>query len=225
MKLLLAEDEHALSEALVDILSFHNYIVDPVYDGVEALAYARAGSYDGIILDIMMPKMDGLTVLEHLRREGLRTPVLLLTAKSQVEDRIRGLDRGADDYLTKPFDTGELLARIRAMLRRRAEYTPDLLECGDLILDRQSTVLRGPVGSQTLSRLEFRLLELLMLHRGVCLSSETILEKVWGYETEAELGTVWVYISYLRKKLQQVGSTVVIRAKRGVGYMLEVDSQ
>lgn len=221
MKLLLAEDERGLADALTDILEYHKYVVDAVYDGVDALDYARSGDYDGIILDVMMPKMDGLTVLRQLRGEGKHTPVLLLTARAQVEDRIQGLDLGADDYLTKPFDTGELLARIRAMLRRREAFTPDLLSCGDLHLDRQSSLLKGPEGSLPLSRLEYRLLEVLMLHRGVCLSSETILEKVWGYDTDAELGAVWVYISYLRKKLTQVGSRAVIRAKRGVGYTLE----
>ncbi|MBR5283610.1 MAG: response regulator transcription factor [Clostridia bacterium] len=223
MKILLAEDELELSDALVDILQYHKYIVDAVHNGTDAFDYARTGDYDGIIMDIMMPGMDGLTVLDRLRAEGLRTPVLLLTAKSQVEDRIRGLDMGADDYLTKPFDTGELLARIRAMLRRKADYTPDQLTAGDLCLDRQSALLRGPEGSLPLSRLEFRMLELFMLNRGICVPSETILEKVWGYDTDAELGAVWVYISYLRKKLQQVGSTAAIRAKRGVGYILEVE--
>ena len=221
MKLLLAEDEAEMLEALVDILNYPNYIVDTVDNGIDAFDYARAGDYDGIILDIMMPKMDGLTVLETIRKEGSRTPVLLLTAKNEVESRIRGLDLGADDYLSKPFVMGELLARIRAMLRRRVEYTPDLLTCGDLSLDRQSCELKGPEGTAMLSRLEFRLMEQLMLNQGTCLASETILEKVWGYDTDAELGAVWVYISYLRKKLQAVGSTATIRAKRGVGYTLE----
>ena len=138
MRLLYAEDEPALSEAVVDYLTYHNYIVDAVYDGEEAYDYARSGAYDGIILDIMMPKMDGLEVLSALRRNGCKTPVLLLTAKTQVEDRILGLDSGADDYLSKPFDMGELIARIRAMLRRREEFHPDLLHFADLTLNMQS---------------------------------------------------------------------------------------
>lgn len=221
MKLLLAEDERELSEAVVDILTFYHYMVDAVYDGEDALAYARAGQYDGIILDIMMPGKSGLEVLEQLRREGCRTPILLLTAKVQVEDRIQGLDMGADDYLTKPFVMGELLARIRAMLRRREEFTPDLLTCGDLTLNRLNFELSSRGKSVVLPKLEYRLMELLMLNQGICLSSETILEKVWGYDTEAELGAVWVYISYLRKRLVHLGTQVELRAKRGIGYTLE----
>lgn len=221
MKLLLAEDEEDMSEALVDILTYHKYIVDAVYDGAEALEYARLGSYDGIILDIMMPKMNGLNVLKQLRQAGIKTPVLLLTAKAEVEDRITGLDMGADDYLPKPFAMGELLARIRAMLRRRVEFTPDILKCGDLELNMQSYELSGNGQSFVLPRLEYQLMELFMLNQGMYLSSETLLEKVWGYDTEAEVGVVWVYISYLRKKLQALNVHVEIQAKRGIGYRLE----
>lgn len=221
MKLLLAEDEEDMSEALVDILTYHKYIVDAVYDGAEALEYARLGGYDGIILDIMMPKLNGLEVLKHLRQAGITTPVLLLTAKAEVEDRITGLDMGADDYLPKPFAMGELLARIRAMLRRRVEFTPDILKCGDLELNMQSYELSGNGQSFALPRLEYQLMELFMLNQGMYLSSETLLEKVWGYDTEAEVGVVWVYISYLRKKLQALNVHVEIQAKRGIGYRLE----
>ena len=221
MKLLFAEDEVSMSEAVVDILTYHNYQVDAVYDGADALAYARVEQYDGIILDIMMPKMNGLEVLKALREEGCRTPVLLLTAKSEVEDRIQGLDLGADDYLPKPFDTGELLARIRAMLRRRESYVPAVLSYGDIFLNPGNCELCGNGEHVALSKLEYRLMEVLMLNQGVYLSSEALLSRVWGYDTEAELGSVWVYISYLRKRLSALGSKVEIRAKRNVGYSLE----
>lgn len=225
MKLLYAEDEPAMSEAVTDILRYHNYTVDPVCDGADALAYARAEAYDGIILDVMMPGLSGLEVLRQLRQEGCRTPVLLLTAKSQVEDRIEGLDLGADDYLPKPFAMGELLARVRAMLRRREEFTPNLLRCGDLTLNQQSAELRCGEESAVLPKLEYKLLELLMLNRGRCLSTEDMLVKVWGYDTDADLGVVWVYISYLRKRLSALGSTVEIKARRGVGYTLEAGAE
>ena len=224
MKLLYAEDERSLSEAVVDILTFHHFQVDAVYDGEDALYYARTESYDGIILDVMMPKRSGFEVLEQLRAGGCRTPVLLLTAKGEVEDRIQGLDLGADDYLAKPFHMGELLARVRAMLRRRETFTPDLLTFDDLTLDPRSCVLSTAGHSVTLPKLEYQLMETLMLNQGIYLSSEDLLVRVWGYETDAELGSVWVYISYLRKRLQSLGSRVEIRAKRGVGYSLEVEA-
>ena len=188
----------------------------------QALEYARAAQYDGIILDIMMPKMSGLEVLSLLRRERCRTPILLLTAKAEVEDRIQGLDLGADDYLPKPFAMGELLARIRAMLRRREEFTPDIIECGNIALNQQSYELSGNGQTFVLTKLEYRLMETLMLNQGMYLSSEELLVKVWGYETEAELGTVWVYISYLRKRLSSMNANVEIKAKRNIGYTLEV---
>lgn len=222
MKLLYAEDERAMSEAVVDILTYHKYIVDAVYDGEEALAFAQSEHYDGIILDIMMPKLGGLEVLKKLRADGSRTPVLLLTAKSQVEDQILGLDLGADDYLPKPFPMNLLLARVRAMLRRREEFTPDILRCGNVSLNRQSYELSGNGQTFLLPKLEYQLMELLMLNKGIYLSTEDILTKVWGYDTETELGTVWVYISYLRKRLLALNADVTIVAKRNVGYTLEV---
>ena len=221
MKLLFAEDEISMSEAVVDILSYHHYMVDAVYDGEEALAYAHNSAYDGMILDIMMPRKSGLEVLAQLRQEGCRTPILLLTARSEVEDRIQGLDLGADDYLPKPFAMGELLARVRAMLRRREVFTPDLLHCGDISLNLQSYEHSCNGSSLLLPRLEFRLMELLMLNQGIYLSSEDILVKVWGYDSQTELGTVWVYISYLRKRLAALHAHVEIRAKRNIGYTLE----
>ncbi len=224
MKLLYAEDEISMSEAVVDILTYHHYTVDPVYDGQEALAYARIEQYDGIILDVMMPKINGLDVLRQLRSEGCKTPILLLTAKAEVEDRIQGLDLGADDYLPKPFHMGELLARVRAMLRRREEFTPDILRCGDISLNLQNCELSGNGQSFTLPKLEFKMMELLLLNQGIYLSSEDLLVKVWGYDTNAELGIVWVYISYLRKRLTALNANVEIRAKRNTGYMLEAMS-
>ncbi|MCR4943553.1 MAG: response regulator transcription factor [Clostridium sp.] len=222
MKLLYAEDEISMSEAVVDILKFHKYNVDVVYDGEDALSYAETGEYDGIILDIMMPKMSGLEVLKKLRERGDRTPVLLLTAKGEVEDRIEGLDSGADDYLPKPFAMGELLARVRAMLRRKESYTPDILQVGNISLNRKSYELSGNGKSFVLPKLEFQVMETLMLNRGIYISSEDLLVKVWGYETNAEIGTVWVYISYLRKRLLSLSANVAISAKRNVGYTLEV---
>ena len=224
MKLLYAEDERGLSEAVVDVLLYHKYRVDAVYDGQEALDYAKNDRYDGIILDVMMPQKSGLEVLKALRARGDKTPILLLTAKAEVEDRIQGLDLGADDYLPKPFAMGELLARIRAMLRRREEFTPDLLQLGNLSLDRRSYTLSVGEKHLLLPKLEYQIMELFLLNRGVYLSTEDILVKVWGYDTEAELGIVWVYISYLRKKLAGLGANVVIRAKRNIGYTLEVKS-
>lgn len=222
MKLLYAEDEIGLSEAVVDILSYHKYVVDAVYDGADALDYALSEHYDGIILDIMMPKKTGLEVLQTLRQKGISTPVLLLTAKAEVEDRIQGLDLGADDYLPKPFAMGELLARVRAMLRRKDMFTPDILRCGNLSLNLQSYVLSSNTQSVVLPKLEYRLMEILMLNRGIYLSTEDLLVKVWGYNTDAELGAVWVYISYLRKRLQALKANVIISARRNVGYTLEV---
>ena len=222
MKLLYAEDERSLSEAVVDILTYHKFQVDAVYNGADALDYARTEHYDGIILDVMMPKLDGFQVLERLRAEGCHTPVLLLTAKTEVDDRITGLDLGADDYLSKPFHTGELLARIRAMLRRRDTFTPNILTFADVSLSPHNFQLSVANQSVTLPKLEYLLMETLMVNQGIYLSSEDLLTRVWGYNTDAEIGSVWVYISYLRKRLQGLGSKVEIRAKRSVGYCLEV---
>lgn len=225
MKLLYAEDERSMSDAVTDILEYHKYSVDAVYDGEEALAYATSEEYDGIILDIMMPKMNGLEVLKELRKKGISTPVLLLTAKSEIEDQVEGLDAGADDYLPKPFSMELFLARVRALLRRREEFTPNLLEFGDITLDQKSYELKCKTTGKgvTLSNLEFRLLELLMLNRKIYMSVDTILYKVWGLDSDAESNTVWVYISFLRKHLTNIGSKVALTAKRSVGYILEYE--
>lgn len=221
MKLLYAEDETGMADAVVDILTYHNYQVDWVDNGQDALDYAQGGNYDAIILDIMMPRLSGLEVLEALRNAGCRVPILLLTAKTAVEDRVEGLDLGADDYLPKPFDSKELLARVRAMLRRRDNFQSDQITYGDLTLDRDSCALSSCGKTVSLSRLEFLLMETLMVNQGIYLSTETLLVKVWGYETDAEAGSVWVYLSYLRKRLAELGSRVTIQVKRGVGYRLE----
>ncbi|MDE6751250.1 MAG: response regulator transcription factor [Eubacterium sp.] len=222
MKLLYAEDEKSMSEAVTDILEYHNYTVDAVYNGNDALDYAKAEHYDGIILDIMMPGLNGIKVLQQLRKSGNRTPILLLTAKAEIEDKIEGLDAGADDYLPKPFNMRELLARVRAMLRRREEFTPDILKVGNISLNMQSYELSGNGQSFILPKLEYQMLELLMLNKGIYLSTEDLLVKVWGYETDAEIGVVWVYISYLRKRLSALNANVEIKAKRNIGYTLEV---
>lgn len=222
MKLLYAEDERSLSEAVVDILTYHKYIVDAVYNGEDAYDYAVSGDYDGIILDIMMPGQDGIEVLSALRKEGYKTPVLLLTAKTQVEERIRGLDAGADDYLPKPFDMGELLARVRAMLRRREEFHPDLIRFGDLALNIQSGTLSCRETEFVLPKQEYRLMEQLMINHNIFLSTEDLLVKAWGRETETDTNSVWLYISYLRKRLSAMNSNVEIVSKRNIGYRLEI---
>jgi len=222
MKLLYAEDEMSMSEAVVDILKYHNYIVDAVYNGADAYDYASSEHYDGIILDIMMPGLSGIEVLEKLRKSGNKTPVLLLTAKAEVEDRVEGLDAGADDYLPKPFSMKELLARVRAMLRRRENFTPDILTVGNISLNMQSYELSGNGQSFVLPKLEYQMMELFMLNKGIYLSTEDLLVKVWGYDTDAEIGVVWVYVSYLRKRLIALDANVEIKAKRNIGYTLEV---
>lgn len=222
MKLLYAEDESGLAEAVVDVLEYHHFTVDAVSDGEEALNFARLGAYDGIILDIMMPKRSGLEVLQLLRQSGNHTPIMLLTAKTEVEDRIQGLDLGADDYLPKPFAMGEFLARVRAMLRRREQYTPDIITLGNLQLNRQSYMLTCGERTVALAKLEYQMMELLMLNQGIFLSSEDLLIKLWGYDTDVDVGSVWVYLSHLRKYLAELEANVRIRVKRNIGYTLEV---
>lgn len=222
MKLLLAEDEIQLSKALVAVLRHHSYTVDAVYDGQEALDYLDNEHYDGVILDWMMPRLDGLQVLRTMRTKGIETPVLLLTAKNEIADRVAGLDAGADDYLPKPFAMDELLARIRAMTRRRSNYVDSTLRFGDLELDRNTYTLSGPSGSLVLSGKEFQMLELLLSESGRLISTEHFMNRIWGYDSDAELNVVWVYMSNLRKKLSSLDSRVSIRATRGRGYSLEV---
>lgn len=221
MRLLLAEDERDLSKALVEILKRSHYSVDPVYDGQDALDYALLGNYDGIILDLMMPKKDGLEVLKELRAQKIETPVLILTARSEIDDKILGLDLGADDYLAKPFNMGELLARVRAVVRRGVGKSENLLQCGNLSLDQSTYQLSCGSEQQRLSGKEYQMMELLMQHPGRVVSTQSFMERIWGYDSDAEINVVWVYVSALRKKLAQMGATVQIKATRGVGYSLE----
>lgn len=222
MKLLLAEDERELSRALTAILKHNNYTVDPVFDGQDALDYALNGTYDGILLDVMMPKVDGVEVLRTLRHRGITTPILMLTAKGEREDKILGLDSGADDYVTKPFDMPELLARIRALTRRNQDYVPSVLAAGDVTLDKSTFVLSGPAGQIRLASKEFQMMEMLLSVPGRVISTERFMEQIWGYDCESEINVVWVCISTLRKKLSLLNSTLRIKALRGVGYSLEV---
>lgn len=221
MRLLFAEDEKSLSRAITAILKKNHYEVDAVYDGEEALAYLECGTYDGAILDIMMPKKDGLTVLKEIRRQGINTPVLMLTAKAEIDDRVLGLDSGANDYLTKPFAAPELLARIRAMTRTQMTQNTSSLSFGNLSLNQTSFELSSPLGSYQLTNKEFQLLELLMANPGQVISSDRLFEKIWGYESDADPSVIWVYISYLRKKLTALNASVRIRAIRNAGYRLE----
>ncbi len=224
MRLLYAEDERSLARAVSTILIKNNYAVDLVYDGESALDYLDTGNYDAAILDVMMPKVDGIEVLRRMRARGDRTPVLLLTAKSEIDDRVAGLDSGANDYLTKPFDMKELLARIRAMTRVLSVQPDKTIRFGAVTLDCAGHELSGPDGSCKLADKEFQMMEMLMRQPRSLISTETFMDRVWGYESEAELNVVWVYISMLRKKLKSIGADIEIKAQRGVGYYLEVRS-
>ena len=221
MRLLLAEDEKSLSRAIIAILERNNYSADAVYDGLEALEYLESDTYDGLILDVMMPKMDGITVLKKLREKGNNIPVLMLTAKSEIDDKVLGLDSGANDYLTKPFNTRELLARIRAMTRTNTVQATSILTMGNISLNTATFELAAPGGSFRLANKEFQMLEMLMRNAGRLIPTERFMEKIWGYDSDAEISVVWVYISYLRKKLTALGANVQIKAARNAGYSLE----
>ena len=224
MRLLIAEDELDLAEALTVFFEKNHFSVDAVHNGFDAYEYASSGGYDGVILDVMMPKMNGIQVLERLRAEGCKTPIMMLTAKGQKDDRITGFNAGADDYLPKPFDPDELLSRVRAMLRRGETYRPTVLAYGDLTLDPGSGLLTCGDKSLRLSGREFQVLELFMRSPRQVFSAERIMELVWGWDNEAEINVVWVNISNLRKKLRSIGSRVSLRANRGLGYLLEEDA-
>ena len=221
MKLLLAEDGRDLADALTVLLERNKYAVDTVYNGRDAYEYARTGEYDGVILDVMMPQLTGLQVVTRLREDGVTTPVMLLTAKGQKDDRITGFDAGADDYLPKPFATDELLARIRALLRRSGDYKSTVLALGTLSLDCGSGVLSDTGGSARLSGREFQIMELFMRSPSMIISADRIIERVWGWESDTEVCSVWVHISNLRKKLRSIDSAVEINTVRGMGYVLE----
>ena len=222
MRLLYAEDEKSLARAVSAILVRNNYSVDVVHDGQSALDYLETGNYDGAILDVMMPKADGFEVLRRMRARGDSTPVLLLTARSEIDDRVAGLDSGANDYLTKPFDMKELRARIRAMTRVLSVQPDKTLSFGAVTLDCASYDLRGPGGSTKLAGKEFQMMEMLMRDPRKLVSTEAFMDRIWGYDSEAELNIVWVYISTLRKKLKGIEADIEIKAQRGVGYYLEV---
>ncbi len=221
MRLLLAEDEKDLSKALCTMLKYNNYSVDAVFNGQDALDYIDTGIYDGVILDIMMPQVDGLTVLKTIRNKGNKIPVLLLTAKTEIDDRCLGLDLGADDYLSKPFAMKELLSRIRAMIRRKSENLENVLKYGNVTLNVQTFELCAGEKSVKLSNKEFQMLEMFMRSPKRVISIDQFMTKIWGFDSEAEFNVVWVYISYLRKKLKSINASLEIKANRNVGYYLE----
>lgn len=221
MRLLIAEDELDLAEALTVFFEKNHFSVDAVNDGFSAYEYGVSGEYDAIILDIMMPKMNGIEVLQKLRSEGIKTPIMMLTAKGQKDDRITGFNAGADDYLPKPFEPDELICRVRAMLRRSDEYKPTVLSFGDIALNTSSGILECMDKSIRLSGKEFQLMEMFMRSPKIIFSAERIMEKIWGWDTDSEINVVWVHISNLRKKLKAIGTEVSIYANRGLGYVLE----
>lgn len=220
MKILLAEDERSLSRAIVKILEKNNYTADAVYNGEDALNYLESWNYDAVILDIMMPKVDGITVLKKLRAKGNTVPIIILSAKSEIDDKVLGLDSGANDYLTKPFDSKELLARIRAITRTQA-MAGNKIRFGNISLDRATFELSSPTGSFRLANKEFQMMEILMSNPQHLISSERLLERIWGYNSDVEINVVWVYISYLRKKLGALHANIQIKATRNAGYSLE----
>lgn len=221
MRLLIAEDDRDIAKALTALFEHNNYSVDAVYNGSDGYDYAVTGGYDGMILDIMMPGMDGLEVLRALRNEGVRTPILLLTARGDVEDRVSGLDAGADDYLPKPFAASELLARVRAMLRRRENYQDDILEFMGLTLNLSTFELGFQSSSIRLVSREFQMLQLLMQSPGSVVSTDQFMERIWGWDSDVEVSIVWVYVSNLRKRIDKLGAPVNIKTVRGIGYCLE----
>ena len=220
MKILLAEDEVSLARALVRILEKNNYLADAVYNGIDAVNYLQNGDYDAAILDVMMPSLDGISVLKEIREKGVNIPVIMLTAKAEIDDKVLGLDSGANDYLTKPFDTKELLARIRAMTRSQVSVN-SRISFGNITLDRAAYTLASPYGSFTLANKEFQMMEILLSNPTHVVSTERFMEKIWGYDAETEVNVVWVYISYLRKKLAALQANIQIKSARNAGYSLE----
>lgn len=225
MRLLIAEDEEDLAEALAAFFAKNNFSVDTVPDGAEALDYGISGGYDAIILDVMMPRMNGIEALQKLRQSGVKVPVMMLTAKAETADRITGFDAGADDYLPKPFSPDELLSRVRAMLRRGgAEYKAPVLTFANLSLDSAAAELRCGENRAKLSGKELQIMELFLRSPGTVFSAEKLMERVWGWDAEAEINVVWVNISSLRKKLKALGAHAAIRVNRGLGYFLEEEA-
>ncbi len=221
MRLLFAEDDRDISKAVQTLLERSGYSVDAVYNGQDALDYIEQADYDGVILDWMMPKKTGIEVLARMRGKGISTPVLMLTARDAIEDRVEGLDTGADDYLPKPFAASELLARIRAMLRRKVDYQHDVIKYADIELDKSAMTITCGKKSVSLNNKAFQLIEMLVEHPGAVLSIDQIMERIWGWDSDAEVNVVWVNISTLRKKLTEIGAHLKIKVIRGVGYSLE----
>ncbi|MEE1262723.1 response regulator transcription factor [Ruminococcus sp.] len=221
MRILFAEDDRDIAKAVQTLLERSGYSVDVVFNGRDALDYVETGEYDGVILDWMMPKLSGIDVLSQMRSQGLSTPALMLTARDAVEDRVAGLDTGADDYLPKPFAASELLARVRAMLRRKEEFKPDVIKFSDIELDKSAMSISCGGSSVRLNNKAFQLMEMLVEHKGAVLSISQIMERIWGWDSDSEVNVVWVNISFLRKKLSELGAHAKIKAVRGVGYTLE----
>ena len=221
MRILIAEDDPKLLKSLVHIFELNHYATDGVDNGVDAFDYASSGEYDGLVLDIMMPGMDGVTLLKKLRANGITTPALFLTARTEIDQRIEGLDAGADDYLPKPFSTGELLARVRAMLRRKDNFTPDMLNFGALSLNRSTYELICDGKTQSLSGKEFQVMEMLMQNPKTIVTAEQLITHIWGWDTNVDTSVVWVHISNIRKKLEMLSAPVAIKFVRNAGYMLE----
>ena len=221
MRILIAEDEVGIAKALKLVLEKNRFAVDMVHNGLDALEYMLSVSYDAVVLDIMMPGLDGLEVLKRAREKGVTAPVLFLTAKAEVEDRIAGLDAGADAYLPKPFAMGEFISRVRALTRRSGNYAPDIIRVGDTTLDLSSYTLSANSQSVRLNNKEFQLMELFMRNRGRVFSTDALMQKVWDLDTESETDVVWTYIGFLRKKLRGLDADVEIKTIRGAGYALE----
>lgn len=222
MRILIAEDEVSTAKALKVLLEKAKYIVDTVHNGNDAWEYVQACSYDVVVLDIMMPKMSGIEVLKNMRRAHMATPVLMLTAKAEIEDRVEGLEAGADDYLPKPFATNELIARVKALGRRSDNYREDLITIGNLTLDSNRYELKVKDNTVLLTNKEFLLIELFATHPGYVFSTDHLMEKIWGYDSESDIDVVWTNIGYVRKKLRSINANVEIRTIRGAGYLLEV---
>lgn len=223
MRILLAEDESSLSKALTAILTKNNFSVDTVFDGNEAEGYILTGDYDCVILDVMMPGQDGFEVLRKVRRKGNTTPILMLTAKSQIDDKVEGLDLGANDYMTKPFDSKELMARIRAITRNAISSTNNILKYGNISLNRNNFELSSPSSSVTLASKEYQILEYLMLNQGMLISTERFMDKIWELDYDGDSSILFTNLSYLRKKLTKIGANVKIKATRNAGYTLEAE--
>lgn len=221
MRILLAEYNPKLLKSLIHIFRNNRYITDGVSNGADAFNYAATGEYDGIVMDIMMPEKDGLMVLRELREQNITTPVLLLTARTEIPQRIEGLDAGADDHLPKPFAAAELMARVRAMLRRKSNYTPDILSVGSTVLDRGTLEVSCREKTASLSAREFQILEIMMQNPRVIIPAEQLMTHIWGWDSNVDMSVIWVHISNLRKKIGTINAPITIKFIRNAGYMLE----